>query len=450
MSTAQVERMTQEPVGRLTLRLAVPAVIGMMITTIYNMVDTWFVAKLGTQAVAACGVTLSIQELTMSMGYWFGMGGGTVIGLLLGARRTKEAGRIGSTAFFTTLFLGTLCALLGNAFIVPLMRFLGASETILPYAVAYGRFILLCFPVMGSSLVLSTILRCEGRMKLSMLGIAAGGVLNMLLDPLFIFWLDLGVAGAALATFLSQMVGLVLLLYFFLSGRSETKLSPALFTPDADVYRRILLTGLPSLTRHGVTTVANIAMNTAAGMYGGDVLIAGLSIVGKIMALLMAVIKGIFQGSTTIFSYNKGAGQTDRVRAAYRFALVFTTGIAVVYAAVLSFTARSVLSLFGAADAMVVTLGARALLIQVYALLLMPLNFSANSLLQSVGEAWKSTFLAALPQGVFYVPTVFLLPLLLGQDGVLLAPAVGQGLTALVSTPVIRSYWRKMNREGST
>ena len=447
MSTAQYERMTGEPVGRLTLSLAVPAVIGMMITTIYNMVDTWFVAKLGTQAVAACGVTLSIQELTMSVGYWFGMGGGTAIGLLLGARRTEEAGRIGSTAFFTTLLLGTLCALLGNACIGPLMRFLGASATILPYAVAYGRFILLCFPVMAGSLVLSTILRCEGKMKLSMLGIASGGVLNMLLDPLFIFGLRLGVTGAALATFLSQLAGLALLLFFFLSGRSETKLSPRLFTPRAGVYRRILVTGLPSLTRHGVTTVANIAMNTAAGLYGGDVLIASLSIVGKIMALLMAVIKGIFQGSTTIFSYNKGAGRTDRVRAAYRFALSFTTGITLVYAAVLTFTAEGVLSLFGAADPLIVLLGARALLIQVYALVLMPFNFSGNSLLQSVGEAWKSTFLAALPQGVFYIPAVFLLPLWLGQDGVLLAPALGQVLTAVVSVPVIRGYWRRMKEE---
>ena len=287
-------------------------------------------------------------------------------------------------------------------------------------------------------------------MKLSTLGIASGGVLNMLLDPLFIFGLRLGVTGAALATFLSQTAGLALLLFFFLSGRSETKLSTRLFTPRADVYRRILVTGLPSLTRHGVTTVANIAMNTAAGLYGGDVLIASLSIVGKIMALLMAVIKGIFQGSTTIFSYNKGADRPDRVRAAYRFALAFTTGIAAVYAAVLTFTAEGVLSLFGAADPLIVTLGAKALLIQVYALLLMPFNFSGNSLLQSVGEAWKSTLLAALPQGVFYVPAVLLLPLWLGQSGVLLAPALGQALAAVVSAPVIRGYWRRMGKaEGS-
>lgn len=447
MSGSQYDRLTHTPVGRLTVSLAVPAVIGMMITTIYNMADTWFVAKLGTQAVGACGVTLSIMELMMSVGYWFGMGGGTAIGLLLGARKTEEAGRIGSTAFLTTLMLGAVIAVLGNAAITPLMRFLGASETILPYAIAYGRFILLGFPIMSGSLVLSTILRCEGKMKLSMLGIASGGVLNMLLDPLFIFVLDLGITGAALATFISQLAGFVLLLAFYAAGQSETKISVRLFTPTAQIYRRILVTGLPSLTRHGVTTVANIAMNTAAGIYGGDVLIASLSIVGKIMALLMALIKGIFQGSTTIFSYNKGAGRYDRVRDAYRFALVFTTGIAAAYVVVISLTAERILSLFGAADPQIVSVGAKALIIQVAALLLMPFNFSGNSLLQSVGEAWKSTFLAALPQGIFYVPAVFVLPLFLGQDGVLFAPAVGQVLAAVVTMPFIRGYFQRMEEE---
>lgn len=430
------------PIPPLIIRLGIPGVVSMMVTTIYNMVDTWFVARLGTQAVAACGVTLSIMELMMSIGYWLGTGGALLIGMLLGAQKKEEANQIGSTAFFSTLAIGSVLAALGIIFITPLMRFLGSSETILPYARDYGFFILLGFPFMSGSLVLSAILRNEGKMKRAMIGITSGGVLNMILDPILIFGLHLGISGAALATMISQAAGFLLMLYFFASGQTQIKLSIRRVSLRPGVLGRIMRNGLPSLTRHGVTMVSNTAMNIAAGAAGGDALIAGLSLAGKVMALVLAVIKGWFQGSTTVFAYNKGAGRHDRVKRAYQFSLALDMAVAAGLFFITLFASEEILSVFRTSDHQVALYGAHALRMQGIALLAMPIGFSANQLLQAVGEPLKSTFLAALPQGIFYIPAVFLLPLFFGADGVMLAPIVGYGLTAIVSVPVVRNYFR--------
>lgn len=445
-NTSQYDRLIHTPIPRLVIEMGIPGIVSMMITTVYNMVDTWFVAQLGTQAVAACGVTFSIMELMMSLGYLFGTGGGTAIGLLLGAKKSEEANRIGSTAFAITIALGSAIAALGILFISPIMRFLGASEQVLPYAIDYGLFILLGFPVMSGSLVLSTVLRFEGKMKLATLGIASGGILNMILDPIFIFGFHMGITGAALATFLSQLAGFLLLASFYARGMTEVKLRLRNVALRAEVLRRILVTGLPSLTRHGVATLSNTAMNIAAGMYGGDVMIASLSIVSKVMSLLMAVIKGLSQGSTTIFSYNRGAGRFDRVKKTFGISLAMMMGIAAAFIAIFVPLSGGVIRCFNAADAQVVSVGTRAFRMQLLTLLVMPVGFMANQLLQAVGEPMKSTFLAALPQGVFYIPAVFLLPLILGANGVLLAPMLGYTLTAIVAVPVVRGYFAGMEK----
>lgn len=446
---SQYDVMTNTPIPRLTMSLAIPSVISMMVTTLYNMVDTWFVAQLGTLAVGACGIAFSIMEYISSIGYLFGMGSGTVIGMLLGSRKPREASAFCSTAFFLTLALGFLSATLGLLFLEPLMRLLGSSENILPYAAAYSRFILLGVPVMSSSLVLSSILRCEGKNKLAMLGIGSGAVLNILLDPLLIFGLRLGISGAALATLISQCVGLMALLYFFLTGKTETRLSLRIVTFSPTVHRKILLTGMPSLCRHGVATVSSIALNIAAGMYGGDTLIAAFSIVNKVTALIQSVLKGIFQGAQSIFSYNKGAKRYDRVRSAYLFTLSFNTILITATAFAMLRLAASIVRLYNVTDPDVFSLCVKVLIVHTFALILMPWNFSGNTMLQSVGEPVKSAILASLPQGVYYIPALFLLPLLIGRGGVIYAPVVGQALCALTTIPFIRWYFAEMQREES-
>ena len=437
----QFESMTTEPIRKLTIRLAIPSMVSMVITTIYNIVDTWFVAQLGTQATAAVGISLAIMELISALGFLFGTGGGTRIGLLLGVKDREEASVVGSTAGFCAVMISCLLAAAGLVFLSPLMRLLGSSSTIQPYAEAYGRFMLLGFPAMCLAIVLSTFLRSEGKNRLSMIGMGCGGVLNMLLDPLLIFGFGMGITGAALATVLSQLVSLAVLLFFFLSGRTETKLRLSSIRVSVPLLCSVVRTGLPSLCRHGAGTLSSACLNIAAGMYGGDALIAAFSIVSKVTAFILALIKGLFQGAQSVYSYNKGAGRDDRIREAYAFTLRVNTLMVLLIFVLIWFLAPFILGLFSAMDRETFLFGVEALRFHVAGLLFMPYGFSMNILLQAVGESDKSTFLASLPQGICYVPLVFLLPLLWGIRGLMLTPLAAYLLTDIITIPFRRMYF---------
>lgn len=439
----QYERMTTAPVQGLTLRLGWPAVLGMMVTTLYNMADTWFVAQLGTQAVGAVGVAFSIMECIASLGFLLGTGSGACIGMLLGARKNDEACVCGSTAFFATLVLGLCFALPGIIFLRPLMYLLGSSDTILPFAEEYCFFILVGFPIMCLSIVLATILRYEGKSGLATMGIASGAVLNIVLDPLFIFWLDMGVGGASLATLISQVVGFIILWRYFAQGRTETKIRLASVRGSWAILRRVCVMGTPSLSRHVVTMFSNIALIISSGIWGGDVLIAAMSIVIKLIALLQSIVKGIFQGSQTIFSYNKGAGLHARVREAWWFGVWFSTVCLLIASVAAYWAAPWIVGLYRVRDPEVLTWGAFALVVRSFALLPMPWNFSVNVLLQSVGEPWKSTLLTTLPEGVLYIPALFILPEYYGPAGVVYAAIAGWVLCSFITLPFLRAYFAK-------
>ena len=443
---SQYRRMTTEPVGRLVAELGVPSMLSMVISTVYNMVDTWFVARLGTQATAAVGISFAIMELINSLGYLFGTGGGTRIGLLLGAGEKRRASETGSTAAFAAVALSLCFSVTGLILLTPLMRLLGSSPTIQPYAEAYGRYMLLGFPVMCLTIVLATFLRCEGKNRLSMIGMATGGILNMLLDPLFIFGLGLGITGAALATFLSQVISLAVLLFFFLSGRTETRLSWKAIRLKEGILSRVTVAGLPSLCRHGAGMLSAACLNIAAGMYGGDALIAAFSIVSKVTAFILALMKGLFQGAQSVYSYNKGAGLEDRIRQAYDLTLRINQCGILLAAGLMYFLSPAVIGLFSAVDPETVSLGVTALRYHTVGLIFMPYGFSVNILLQAVGESWKSTFLAALPQAIFYVPLVFLLPAVMGVPGLMLTPLMAYLLTDIVTVPFQRRYFNKGRR----
>ena len=439
----QHTRMTETPIRKLTLSLALPSVVSLMITTLYNMADTWFVSRLGTQAVAAVGVSFAIMEAINSVGYLFGTGGGTRIGMLLGAQKTKEASRVGSTACFFALSVSILFSVFGLLFLSPLMRLLGSSDTILPYARRYGCFMLLGFPIMALSVVLATFLRSEGKNRYSMIGIGTGGVLNLFLDPLFIFVFQMGIIGAALATFVSQCVSLVLLCSFFFFGKSEIKLTPAAVSLSPRLLKTITVAGTPSLCRHGIGSLYSIAQNTAAGLFGGDALIAALSVVSKVSAVVLALLKGLSQGAQSVYSYCHGAGRDDRVRASWRFSLLLNQALILIISVLGYFFAPALLSLFSGIDPEAVGLGITGLRLNLVGLVFMPFGFSVNILFQAVGLPWRSTFLALLPQGIFYIPAVFLLPQVFGPSGIFLAPLAAYLLTDLVTMPFILLYFRQ-------
>ena len=308
---AQYIKMTQTPIPKLVMGLAVPTILSMLITSIYNLADTFFVGQISTSASGAVGVVSSLMAVIQAIGFMLGHGAGSVISRSLGSGDAHTASRFASTSFFTAVGAGAVLAVGGVAGLTPLMRLLGSTETILPHARAYALYILLAAPFMMSSLVMNNILRYEGKASFAMVGLVTGGILNMVLDPVFIFGFGMGTGGAGLATGLSQVVSFFILLSMYLRGKTVSKLALRNYTRQGRDIVTILTTGMPSFGRQGLASFASMMLNVAARAYG-DAAVAAMSIVSRIFQFLMSVALGVGQGFQPVASYNYGAQKFHR------------------------------------------------------------------------------------------------------------------------------------------
>lgn len=439
-------KMTQTPVPRLVLTLAVPTVISMLITSVYNMADTFFVSQLGTSAAGAVGVVSSLMAVIQAVGFTLGMGAGNAVGRMLGAKQNVEATETASTAFFTALAMGGVLCLAGSLFLSPLVRVLGATETIAPYAENYARWILLAAPIMCASFVMNNILRGEGRATVAMIGIAAGGVLNMVLDPIFIFTLGLGIAGAAIATAISQCVSFVILLVLFLCGKSSVRLRISCISRRFSVYGDIVRTGMPSFCRQGVGSLATMLLNVQAAVYG-DAAVAAMSIVGRFFWLLFSVMLGIGQGFQPVAGFNYGAKRYGRVRQATLFTMQ-AGFVLMLFAAALGFwLAPDIIAQFRRDDAAVIAIGTLAFRAQCLMLPAFSLSTTTNMALQCTGHSESATFLSLCRQGIFFVPLILGLPPFFGLLGVQLAQPISDVLATLISVPFLIGFLRKLKQQ---
>lgn len=437
--------MLEAPIPSLVTRLAIPTVISMLVTSIYNMADTFFVSQLGTSASGAVGIVFSLMAIIQAVGFTLGMGAGSLVSRSLGAGKSEDANSIASVAFFSSIAGGTVIALGGLLFNDQLMSLLGATPTILPYAKDYGRYILLGAPVMCSSFVLNNLLRSQGRAALSMIGLTAGGILNIILDPIFIFVLKMGIAGAAVATLTSQCVSFLILFSMFLRGKSTAQLKPALFIPQfGRWFPQIFKIGLPSLSRQGLASLSTVALNVQAGVYG-DAAVAGMSITGRIFMFVLAIMVGLGQGFQPVAGFCYGARRYDRVKSAYTFILVVGSVLLTIVGVALFAWAPEIVALFRK-DPEVITVGVAAIRYQALMMPILPLSVSGNMLFQSTGQARSATFLASCRQGIFFLPLAFVLPNIWGLTGVELIQPVADILSVLVSVPLVLAFFRRMKR----
>lgn len=437
--------MLEAPIPSLVTRLAIPTVISMLVTSIYNMADTFFVSQLGTSASGAVGIVFSLMAIIQAVGFTLGMGAGSLVSRSLGAGKSEDAHSIASVAFFSSIAGGTVIALGGLLFNDQLMSLLGATPTILPYAKDYGRYILLGAPVMCSSFVLNNLLRSQGRAALSMIGLTAGGILNIILDPIFIFVLKMGIAGAAVATLTSQCVSFLILFSMFLRGKSTAQLKPALFIPQfGRWFPQIFKIGLPSLSRQGLASLSTVALNVQAGVYG-DAAVAGMSITGRIFMFVLAIMVGLGQGFQPVAGFCYGARRYDRVKSAYTFILVVGSVLLTIVGVALFAWAPEIVALFRK-DPEVITVGVAAIRYQALMMPILPLSVSGNMLFQSTGQARSATFLASCRQGIFFLPLAFVLPNIWGLTGVELIQPVADILSVLVSVPLVLAFFRRMKR----
>lgn len=442
----QFHNMTETPVGKLITTLSIPTIISMLVTSIYNMADTFFVSKLGTSASGAVGIVFSVMAIIQAIGFTFGMGSGSWISRLLGAKEEEAAKEVAATGFYSAIFLCTLMSVVGEWKMDDLMRILGASDTILPYARAYARYILLAAPIMASSFVLNNILRSEGHAKFAMIGITTGGILNVILDPIFIFVFQMGISGAAVATALSQMVSFLILLSYFVMHKTTTRLGIHRIAKNPKIYFQIVKNGLPSFSRQGLASIASIMLNKQAMIYG-DAAVAAMAIVTKIFQMMFSVLIGFGQGYQPVVGFNYGAGIMERVKKAMKFTLkVGTIGMATA-AVVLFVTAPHLLKLFISDDPAVMEIGTMALRAQAISMPLLPVGVVANMTFQSIGKAWRATMMSAMRQGIFFLPLIFILPAFLGLYGVVSTQAVSDLLTAFACAPFLVRFYKNLAEE---
>ena len=438
----QFRKMTETPIPKLILSLAAPTILSMLITSIYNLADTFFVGQISTSASGAVGVVSSLMAIIQALGFMLGHGAGSIISRSLGSQNTKAATRFASTSFFTALTFGLILAAVGLTTLPHFMMLLGSTETILPHACAYARPILIAAPLMMSSLVMNNILRYEGKASFAMIGLVTGGVLNMVLDPVFIFGFGLGTVGAGIATALSQSISFCILLSMFLRGKTVSQFQLSAVTRSPAEFGTILMTGLPSFGRQGLNSIGGMLLNIAARSYG-DAAVAGMSIVSRIFMFIISVAIGTGQGFQPVAGFNYGARKYRRVEKACVFTMCASFCFLSVIIAACWFNAEALIKLFRD-DPEVTAIALPAFRYQCFACFLQPVIVAGNMLFQSIGKSGRATFLACCRQGVFFIPLILTLPRMFGLLGIEICQPIADVLTFVVTVPFLFPFLHQL------
>ena len=415
-ASSQYNRMTEESIPRLIVRLSIPTILSMLVTNIYNLVDTAFVGQLGTSESAAVGIVFGFMSILQAVGFMFGQGAGSITARLLGARDDRNASRVASTGVVCSVLLGAIISLTAFPLHHWIILTLGSTETIYPHARSYLLTILFAAPFMTGGYTLNNLLRYEGKASLGMIGLMSGAILNIALDPILMFVLHMGVAGAALATAASQVISFLILLSMFLRGRTVTRLSLKQFDPRPRVIGDIMTTGLPSMLRQVLNSVASILLNSSAAVYG-DAAVAAMSIVGRISFFVFALALGIGQGFQPVCAYNYGAKKYLRLRSAYRVTVILSEAILIVSAVLTLLFSGNLIAVFRN-DPDVISIGTRALQLQMITILFLPFSMSTEMLYQSTGHRLGASFLSSARSGLFFIPSLILLSRLRGLAGI--------------------------------
>ncbi len=432
------DEMTQRPVKLLVCKMAVPTIIAMVTTALYNVVDAAFIGRLSTEGTAGIGISFAYMTFIQALGFFFGHGSGNHISRALGAKDRSSASIVASVGFITPFLVGLVAAIVCLPNLSALSRLLGAPEGVVPYANDYLRYIVVATPFMMSALTLNNQLRLQGNARLGMVGIVSGAILNIALDPLFIFALDMGVSGASLATAISQFFAWCLLLRGTFRPESvHIRLRD--FKPSWRVYYEIFRGGSPSLFRQVFNCAAAVSLNYCAALYaapGEDAsAVAAFAVVTRIMMFAFSVVLGFCQGFQPVCGYNYGARKYDRVRESWLFASCVGTAFLLVISATGLIFAPQIVALFRAEDPALIAIGAATLRWQCAAFPLVALFTATGMLFQNIRMTGPATLLSITRNGLFFLPALLLLPLWLGMQGVQMAQAVADMLTFLLAVP---------------
>ncbi len=442
---AQYDKMMNTPVPKLIISLSIPTVISMMVSNLYNVVDTAFVGRLGTSASGAVGIVFGFMSILQAIGFTFGQGSGSIIARRLGDRDTSKASRIAVTAFGTSFLAAIVVAFICYIFLDPIIMCLGSTETIAPYAHTYITFILATAPFMVSSFTLNNILRYEGKAFYGMIGLLTGAALNILGDMVFMFVMNMGIAGAGLSTALSQVVGFFILLLPFFRGQTQCRLSIKDFRPELYDIGDIVATGLPSLLRQGLGSITTIILNTEASVYG-DPAVAGMSIVSRLFFFIFSVAIGVGQGFQPVCGFSYGAKRYDRLKEGFRFCVLLGEGMMIVLGAILFIKAPFFVKLLRD-DPEVSAVAVRALRLQCVAVLFLPLCMNTEMLMQCTGQKVVASTLSALRNGVIFIPALLILAHFRGLAGIQEAQPLSYVLGFAPGAFFAVRFFKKLDRD---
>ena len=436
----QYDKMTKTPLVKLIVSLGIPTTISMLVTSIYNMADTYFVGTLGESPQAATGILFTLQAIIQAVAFMLGQGSGTMVSKALADRNKEEASEYVSTGFFTAIFAGTLFLLFGLLFLNPLLRLLGSTDTILPYARQYGACVLLSCPVVMGSFVLNNNLRYEGKSFYSMIGLVSGGLINILGDYLLVIVFEMGVLGAGIATALSQTISFFILLHFF-GKMGESKIRIASLSREKSTYTTIMKVGFPALVRQGLTSFSGGLLNNITRPFG-DAAIAAMSVANRFSMFVMCVGLGIGQGYQPVAAFNYQAKYYKRVKRG----LLATMGIAFVMVACLAVPsiifAEDIVYAFQKSPA-VMEIGVLALRSACVGTMFLPLSIPVNMLYQSTRQVKISTFLSMMRNGLTFIPTLLITTHFWGLLGVQISQPVADVLTGIMALPFVIHFLRK-------
>ena len=428
----KMELLGNAPISKALLAMGIPTMLGMMVNAIYNLVDAYFVGGLGTSQMGAISVVYPLGQVVVGLGLLFGNGSASYLSRLLGNRDQEQADRVASTALYSSVAVGAVMIIFSLIFLRPILRLLGATDSIMPYAMTYaGIYVVSCiFNVFN--VTMNNIVTSEGAAKTTMFALMAGAVLNIGLDPVFIYTLDMGVAGAAIATAISQIVSTLIYLTFIFRKKSiySFKIKNCTFTKE--IMSEIFKIGIPTLVFQILTSLSISLVNTQAGPYG-DSVIAGMGAVTRIVSMGSLIVFGFIKGFQPIAGYSYGAKKFDRLHKAIRTSILWSTVFCVIYGLLLTIFSSRIIAQFTDGDLEMIRVGTQSLRINGLSFLLCGVYTVYSSLFLALGKGLEGFVLGACRQGICFVPVILILPAFWGINGILYVQPIADVLSAIIT-----------------
>lgn len=441
---SKMELLGSAPIPKALLAMGLPTMIGMMINALYNLVDAYFVGGLGTSQMGAISVAFPLGQVVVGLGLLFGNGAASYISRLLGHGETETADRVASTALYSSISVGAVIIICTLLFLRPILRLLGATESILPYAEIYAGIYVVSSIFNIFNVTMNNIVTSEGAAKTTMCALLTGAVLNMVLDPVFIYVLHLGVAGAAIATAISQIVSTAVYLCYVFRKKSVFSFSIKKCCFSSEIMSEVLKIGIPTLVFQLLTSLSVALINLKARPYG-DSVIAGMGAVTRIISMGSLMVFGFLKGFQPIAGYSYGAKKYDRLHEAIRTSILWSTIFCAVFGLGMALCSTAVISQFTKGDVQMIEIGRRSLTANGISFLLFGFYTVYSSLFLSLGKAKEGFILGACRQGICFVPVILFLPSLWGINGILYAQPAADVISAMITVFMAVRLHRELN-----